>query len=65
MRTPCPQIQAEQEVEERRHVEARYHDVLELLQAEGGRIASLQVGALFCFEFRQSGTVPLWVIATV
>lgn len=46
-------------------MEARYHDVLELLQAEGGRIASLQVGALFCFEFRQSGTVPLWVIATV
>lgn len=35
-------------MEERRHLEARYHDVLELLQAEGGRIASLQVGALFC-----------------
>ena len=42
------QTRAEQEAEERRQVEARYQDVLELLQSEGGRIASLQVGCPVC-----------------
>ena len=38
-----PQRRVEEEQEERRAVERRYQDVLELLQQEGGRIASLQV----------------------